>query len=157
MKQTIILIGYIIICITGLVGCGNQSDSSASQSTPPSNFKEELSSSDSYSTIVEATFTLASYVRSEAAFYKWDSNTPNILYGIIQDDNGFGTNILNEYPQLKNMEYIIIFSGKRPDTLFLHQPQEGFESIGVSGNVKSIEDLNVHNWNELLSYYGIQK
>lgn len=70
---------------------------------------EEVSASDYYATNVEATFTLASYVRSEAAFYKWDSNTPNVIYGIIQDDNGFGTAILNEFPQLKNMEYIIIF------------------------------------------------
>lgn len=30
-------------------------------------------------------------------------------------------------------------------------------SIGASGNVKSIEGLNVHTWNELLNYYDIQK
>lgn len=155
MKRTTHLIGCMVICISLIVGCSHQSNSSANSSSSIMSLTEEVSASDYYATNVEATFTLASYVRSEAAFYKWDSNTPNVIYGIIQDDNGFGTSILNEFPQLKNMEYIIIFSGKRADTVFLHQPQEKCESIGVSGTIKSIEELNVHSWNELLNYYNI--
>ena len=154
MKRIILLISCMIICTTFIEGCNHQSTSSMNSSAVFSS-TEEMPTSDSFSTTVEATYTLASYIRSEAAFYKWSNDTPNTLYGTIQDDNGFGTILLNEYPQLRNMEYIIIFSGTRPDTVFLHQPQEKHESIGVSGKVSSIEELNVHSWNELLDHYNI--
>ena len=91
MKRTTHLIGCMVICISLIVGCSHQSNSSANSSSSIMSLTEEVSASDYYATNVEATFTLASYVRSEAAFYKWDSNTPNVIYGIIQDDKGYPT------------------------------------------------------------------
>ena len=108
--------------------------------------------------VIEATSTLASYVRIEAGSFEWDKHTPNIVYGEIDVDNGFGKTLLEEYPQIKGMKYVIVFdSDMNPVTTFIYQPNKAKESIAASGEIKHINEINVSTWNELLDYYGINK
>ena len=108
--------------------------------------------------VIEATSTLASYVGIEAGSFEWDKNTPNIVYGKIKDDDDFGKTLLEEYPQIKGMEYVIVFdSDEGPITTFIYQPNEAKESIAASGKIKHIDEINVSTWDELLDHYGIEK
>ena len=109
-------------------------------------------------TVVEATSTLASYIRIEAGSFEWNKQTPNILYGEITADNDFGKTLLAEYPQLQGMEYVIVFdSDMNPTTTFIYQPNEVKKSIASSGKIKHIDEINVNTWDELLNYYNIDK
>lgn len=108
--------------------------------------------------IIEATSTLASYLRIEAGSFEWDKSTPNILYGEITVDNAFGKTLLEEYPQLQGMEYVIVFdSDMSPITTFIYQPNEAKKSIAASGKIKHIDEINVSTWDELLDYYNLNK
>ncbi|NLT08220.1 MAG: hypothetical protein GXY08_01790 [Ruminococcus sp.] len=108
--------------------------------------------------VVEATSTLASYIRIEAGSFEWSSQTPSVLYGKITVDNDFGKSLLEEYSQLQGMEYVIVFdSDMNPVTTFIYQPNEAKESIAASGEIKHIDEINVSTWDELLDHYDINK
>ena len=126
--------------------------------TNEQNFSESTTNSlNTDNTVVEATSVLAGYVKIQAGLYEWKNDTPSKVYGVINASDDFSKILLKEYPQLENMEYIIIFENNNPKNVFIHQPDDSKESIGASGNIKHIEDINVRTWEELLSYYNIHK
>lgn len=76
----------------------------------------------------------------------------------VSETDAFGNSIMKEYPQLKNMEFLIKFDNYgNPETAFCRQPYHGQESMACSGTVTEISSLGISTWDELLEYYCVHR
>ncbi len=154
----------IILCIAALAvlgGCGEKKESRRSQRSE-SSVIEEVSLVEESETASEASKKKPSVKADKwsaaaifltADMYFYDLQTESVVYGTIEDDGGFGTEVLQSSKNLSGMEYIIVFKDNNADIENVFCGYEGSETVGCKGKVTDIADIGVSDWNELVRYY----
>lgn len=159
----------IILCIAALAvlgGCGEKKESRRSQRSE-SSVTEEVSLVEESETASEASKKKpsvkadqrsAAIISLTASTYFIDSQTESVIYGTIEDDGGFGTEVLQSTKnqstmKLNGMEYIIVFKDDNSSIENVFCGYEGSETVGCKGKVTDIADIGVSDWNELVRYY----
>ncbi len=109
--------------------------------------------------IMEATWAVAVVMLSEASQYFIEDNETNekLIHGIVQEDGGFGSHLIETHPSVKGLEYIIEFDlYKEPINVFCHQSQEPLVSNGCTGDYDKLSDWGFETWDDVLKHYNLE-
>lgn len=78
-----------------------------------------------------------------------------VIHSVIDENDGFGSEILTTHPQFNGLEYLIAFDDDYViGQLYVYRPEQEDYGIGCYGEIQDITELGVSHWNELLSLYG---
>ena len=102
---------------------------------------------------------LANNLFREADYYftEYESNE-ELIYSNVRNDDGFGREIVRQSPRVEEIEYIFIFdSNQKIETAMFWNCSDEKKYVGCSGKIKSIEEINAKNWDEVLAYYGLKE
>lgn len=170
-KKTI-LFSIIVISTLCFISCGKDNKESLSSSKnaetqitvdiTDTNLNNTTAVSDDDSQGKQSSSDImASALRIDSAsfFYQLDP-LPKIIYSHIHDDSEFGKEFISLHKSVESedVEYLIFLN------------EEGFaeyticwicrydkQYVGCGGKMDSIDEINVHNWDEVLAYYGLKE
>ncbi len=109
--------------------------------------------------IMEATSSVAVAIRVDASQYFVDEREicNKVIHSIVQEDDGFGSYLIEKHPTLKGIEYIVEFDNDySPCNSFCYQSQEPFVSIGCSGETRKLSDWGFETWDDVLKHYDLE-
>lgn len=146
MRRNIKTIILSVIMTLTISGCGNASTNSS----------KPHSSEETIRNYPDATMWVASAIKIDASeyFYK-GSIHPHIIYDIIRDDGEFGSYLLNNHPDLKEMEYVIEFETRGPCNVFCLQKNTAPVTIGCDGKYTKLSDWGFETWDDVLEHYNL--
>lgn len=109
--------------------------------------------------IMEATSSVAVAIRVDASQYFVDEREicNKVIHSIVQEDDGFGSYLIEKHPTLKGIEYIVEFDNDySPCNSFCYQSQEPLVSIGCSGETRKLSDWGFETWDDVLKHYDLE-
>ena len=167
--KKIILFSVIIVSAFCFFSCGKDTKGtlSSSQNTETQNtfdisndFSETTNSDEDDNAYLKSQLNeLANNLFREADYYFSEFVTDeDIIYSNVRNDDGFGREIVRQSPRVGKIEYIfIIDSNKKVETAIVWNCLNDKKYVGCGGKMESIEEINAHNWDEVLSYYGFKE
>lgn len=109
--------------------------------------------------IMEATSSVAVAIRVDASQYFVDEREicNKVIHSIVQEDDGFGSYLIEKHPTLKGIEYIVEFDNDySPCNSFCYQSQEPLVSMGCSGETRKLSDWGFETWDDVLKHYDLE-
>lgn len=163
-RSRIALISVTIMLL--LSGCGDTSENNQSTAS----ISDETNSAENITSDIVDDFNeqfyfdaltpneLATGIYRLSWGYYFDENyikeNNQVIHSVIDENDGFGSEILTTYPQFKGMEYLIAFDNDNAiGQLYVYRPLHENYGIGCYGEIQNINELGVSNWNELVELY----
>ena len=109
--------------------------------------------------IMEATSSVAVAIRVDASQYFVDEREicNKVIHSIVQEDDGFGSYLIEKHPTLKGIEYIVEFDNDySPCNSFCYQSQEPLVSNGCTGDYDKLSDWGFETWEDVLKHYNLE-
>ena len=109
--------------------------------------------------IMEATSSVAVAIRVDASQYFVDEREicNKVIHSVVQEDDGFGSYLIEKHPTLKGIEYIDEFDNDySPCNSFCYQSQEPLVSMGCSGETRKLSDWGFETWEDVLNHYNLE-
>lgn len=109
--------------------------------------------------IMEATWAVAVAIRVDASQYFVDEREicNKVIHSVVQEDDGFGSYLIEKHPTLKGIEYIVEFDNDySPCNSFCYQSQEPLVSMGCSGETRKLSDWGFETWEDVLKHYNLE-
>ncbi|SHM85290.1 hypothetical protein [Ruminococcus flavefaciens] len=169
LNRKTILFSVIAISAFCFFSCGKNTKGSlsSSQNTEAqttlnitNSFSETTNSDEKYDAYLKSELNeLANILFREADYYFSEFETDaDIIYSNVRNDDGFGREIVRQSPRVGEIEYIFIFdSNKKVETAIVWTCLDDKKYVGCGGKMESIEEINAHNWDEVLAYYGLKE
>lgn len=109
--------------------------------------------------IMEATSSVAGAILVDAGQYYVDEREicNKVIHSVVQEDDGFGSYLIEKHPTLKGIEYIVEFDNDySPCNSFCYQSQEPLVSMGCSGETRKLSDWGFETWEDVLNHYNLE-
>ena len=109
--------------------------------------------------ILEATSSVATAIWVDAGQYFVDEREicNKVIHSVVQEDDGFGSYLIEKHPTLKGIEYIVEFDNDySPCNSFCYQSQEPLVSMGCSGETRKLSDWGFETWDDVLKHYNLE-
>ena len=167
-----ILFTIIIASALCLISCGKDTKKSLSSSknteaqtshdTSDTNITDTTKDSDYDSQGKQSSSdTMATALRmdSPSFFYQLDP-LPKIIYSHIHDDSEFGKEFISLHKSVESedVEYLIFLNDKGlAEYTICWICSYDKQYVGCGGKMESIDEINAHNWDEVLAYYGLKE